>query len=347
MRRLAATRTEVVMVAGMLALIALIALPGLTETRERARKARCLSNLRTLAAAAHAYANEDSRELLVPIHQMTMSTLHTQGWTGSFTRMMGGPYPAGEAAVRIGMGYAYGGRTATVPFGATTVLTDPNGFWGARTRPLNRYVDGSTHDPSIEDAQSFVCPADAGYPLHASVRDAPAEVANIPCIDLAGNSYRIPNCGYSWVGAAGGSNGSFSTSIMGHARSSLRQADRLTLFVEPVFYEMSRAVDAIQNPPPTWHGESYSDQIALADGSARLAMARMHNDWPTPTLTEMNVATDSPWYFYLRKSTLWTTDAYPTPGVRIVMRRPEGTVVTPNVPSLNMWPYQNHTVIDR
>jgi hypothetical protein len=71
-------------------------------------------------------------------------------------------------------------------------------------------------------------------------------------------------------------------------------------------------------------------------------------DWSAATLTEMNVATDTPWYYYLRKSTLWTTDAYPTPGTRIVMRTPTGQIVTPNVPSsqLNRWPYLNHTVID-
>jgi hypothetical protein len=335
----------------MLALLALIALPGLTETRERARKARCLSNLRNLAAAAHAYANEDSRELLIPIHQMSVSTLHTDGWVGPLTGLTGGTYTPGNGAVRIGMAYSFGGKTATAPFGPTTVMTDPNGYWGAATRPLNPYVTGSTHDPSIEDAQSFACPADAGYPISIFTTDAPLEIANVPCFDVAGNSYRVPTCGYFWTATSGGSNGSFSTSVYGKSRSSLQQTDRLMLFVEPMLYSAGRIL-GIPQPPndnlPTWHGEAFSDQMALADGSARMAFARQFIDWSVFTLNEMNVANDNSWYFYLRKSTLWTTDAYPTPGTRIVMRRPDGTVVTPNVPSfqLNRWPYLNHTVID-
>ena len=132
MRKIAATQCEVVLVTVMLATVALIALPGLTETRERARKARCLNNLRNLATASHAYASEDSRELLIPIHQMTVSSLHALGWTGSFTAMDGSAYPAPFGSLRVGFGYSYGGRTATVPFGTISVLTDPNGFWGAR-----------------------------------------------------------------------------------------------------------------------------------------------------------------------------------------------------------------------
>src|SRR5262245_4260259 len=101
MTRPGTTRIELLAVSAMLALLALVALPGLTETRERARRSRCLNNLRSLGAASHAYASEDSRELLVPIHQMNLSTLHSLGWHGSFTRMNGGAYPAGEGAVRI------------------------------------------------------------------------------------------------------------------------------------------------------------------------------------------------------------------------------------------------------
>jgi hypothetical protein len=334
----------------MIAALALIALPGLTETRERARKARCLGNLRNLASASHAYASEDSRELLIPIHQMTVSTLHTQGWVGPLTGMGGGSYPPGQGAIRIGWGYSYGGRTAIAPFGPTTVMTDPNGYWGARTRPLNPYVVGSTHDATIEDSQSFACPADTGYALHPVSQDAPREIANVPCYDVAGNSYRASSGGYFWSGAGGGASGIFSVSVFGKSRSSLQQTDRLMLFVEPMAYSLSRFLGGgSADPAPTWHGEYWSDQAALADGSARMLFLQQYTSWTPATLTEMNVATDSPWYFYLRKNSTWTVDTYPTPGTRIVMRNPAGESVTPSVPfsQLSRWPYQNHNVIDR
>jgi type II secretory pathway pseudopilin PulG len=349
--RSGATRCEVLLVAAMLATLALIALPGLTETTERARKARCLSNLRNLAAAAQAYANEDSRELLVPIHQSHTSTLHTQGWTGTFVGTDGMAYPAGSGAVRFGMPYSFGGRTATVPFGSTQVMTNPNGFWGARTRPLNRYVLGSASDPSVEATQSFECPADTGYPDTRYTRDVPRQVVNIPCFNLGGNSYRFSACGYYWVGSNSGSGGTFSVAAWGHARSALSQPDRLILFSDGTFDGLTRVLGSINGTPIPrgWHGELYADQVALADGSARLTSAvQFIGPWDSATLQEMNMATDVPWYYYLRKGDEWTIDAFPAPGVRIVMRRPDGTVVTPNVPAaqLSHWPYQNYTNLD-
>lgn len=345
-----ATRVEVLLVAAMLATVSLVVLPGLTETAERVKRARCLTNLRVLAAAAQAYASEDSRELIVPMHQSQASTLHAVGWGGSFQGMDGMAFLAGSIPVRFGIPYSFGGTTAVRPFNASmSPMTDPNGFWGARTKPLNRYIVGSPHDPTLEDLQSFACPADVGYPNHRYLRDVPRQVANIPCFELGGNSYRFPSSGLQWTAGGGGATGSFSNAVVGHARSALAQPGRLVLFADGMFDNLTRIISPETPLPTCWHGEEYSDQVAFADGSARMASARqVISGWTPATLQEMNLIDQNAWTLWLRRGSTWRIDAFPAPGVRIVMRQPDGTIVTPPLsgPQMSFWPLLNYTNLD-
>jgi type II secretory pathway pseudopilin PulG len=357
MRRIAATQAEVVLVMGMLTTLALIVLPGLTETRERARKARCLSNLRTLAAAAQAYASQDSRELLVPIHQSYASTLHAQGWVGPFVAMDGNPYGNAEGAVRLGMPYSFGGRTAVVPFGNTVVMQDSNGFWGARTRPLNSFVNVTRDAAANEDAATFECPADTGYANQPIFREAPRQIADQACFDVLGNSYRSPFTGLFWAGAGNSSTGCFSASALGHSRSSLQQTDRLVLFADGLMNSMNRAIGVDPQSPPTigWHGHEFADQAAYCDGSARLTNGAQYIGWTTPDLVEMNYTDPNAgyvWFWFLRRNTSWISDDFPTPGARIAMRNPAGSIVTPRIdvsiplPARTRWPFLNYQNVE-
>lgn len=355
-QRSAAAQREVVLVAAMLATLALIALPGLTETRERARKARCLSNLKTLAAAAHAYASEDSRELLVPLHQSYASTMNYNGWSGQFQRMDGGAYGQAEGSFRVAIPHSFGGRTATVPFGSSNVLLNPDGFWGGRTKPLNRYVDVTRESAAAEDTGSFECPADVGYanrPIHNA---APRQIADIPLIDVAGNSYRNTFAGLFWAGAGLGNNGMFSVSAVGHSRSSLQQMDRLTLFTDAPYYSMARWVlDEGESPEIGWHGDAFADQASFCDGSARMNSPVQYREWSTAVLQEMsytdpNGGLDDSWF--LRKGSTWTIDAFPTPGARIAVRNPAGAIVTPRLEiaipanARTRWPFVNYQNVE-
>jgi hypothetical protein len=112
------------------------------------------------------------------------------------------------------------------------------------------------------------------------------------------------------------------------------------------------------DPTPTgidgWHGQFFSDQASFCDGSARIISGMRYPNWTLFQMTEMNYADPNgglDWNWFLRKNTTWTSDAYPTPGVFIVMRRPDGTVVTPsinNIPATarTRWPFLNYTQVD-
>ena len=58
------------------------------------------------------------------------------------------------------------------------------------------------------------------------------------------------------------------------------------------------------------------------------------------------------WNWFLRKNTTWTADAYPTPGARIAVRNPAGSVVTPRIetavpPSArSRWPFLNYQNVE-
>jgi prepilin-type N-terminal cleavage/methylation domain-containing protein len=355
------TLIELLVVVAIIALLISILLPSLQGARDQGKRAKCLANMKSIATGSIAYATEDRRELVTPIQQMAVSTLHTQGFAGAFVRNNGGTYPAGELAIRLAIPTAFGGRTPQIPIAAESgagcpIMMDPldnpggSDRWLAKTRPLNKYVMGSNEDSDSKNLAMYQCPADTGYPENAFIQDAPRSVINVPTYDFLGNSYRINVAGYFWTGSGGGAAGQFSVGVWGKAYSKLVQTGKVAMYCEPIFYNASRVLGEIENAPDLvgWHKARLKDNVAYADGSARSTLAVQMIDWPTQLLAEMNVATDNPWYFYLRRGDQWRTDTYPTPGSRIVMRTPAGQSVTPMTPAgmATRWPYAGHNTID-
>ncbi len=70
--RCALTRAEVLVFALTFALLGLVLLPALASG-QHSRRATCLQNLRAIGATTQAYAEDDSAELLLPIHQMMVT----------------------------------------------------------------------------------------------------------------------------------------------------------------------------------------------------------------------------------------------------------------------------------
>lgn len=350
----AITRVEVFVTGAFVCLLATFLATGMTENRERAERARCLANLRQLAAGAQAYAAEDSLNQVVPLHaSMVRTAVNTTGWSD-------------EWSWRTAARFAFGGQTATAPFAQsrtlppanfTSVVVNPDGAWGAATRPLNRYVTASIDNTRLEDLQAFRCPADQGYPDNAftSNREISRGATATPCIGVLGNSYCFRNMGLIW-GTVGSPNvmGRFSSGVLGHRLSTLVDTSRLVLFSDAPFSTMARSIRPSSHeavPFLGWHGQEWADNAAYVDGSARLTLnGNLLNPWDFTTLQEMGYTDptggfDPTWF--LSRGRAWRNDTYPTPGARIAVRNAAGTIVTPPIsyfgpPWINHWPFLNY-----
>ena len=251
------TLIELLVVVAIIALLISILLPSLQQAREQGKKAVCLSNIRSLGQASHAYAAEDDREQLTPLHIAHVSTLSANGFTGEWNWRTAEPY-------------SFGGRTATKEFPPNgDVMMQEDGIWAAHRRPLNKYIYGSVDQADSENLGMYRCPSDTGYPLNAQwIQDCPPEACEIPLYDMLGNSYRINTCGLAWIP----NNGSFTSAVWGHTSSSIVSPSRVVLYSEPLFYNFSRQ-DIGENPELVpiagWHKKIMSDNVVYCDGSAR------------------------------------------------------------------------------
>jgi prepilin-type N-terminal cleavage/methylation domain-containing protein len=363
------TLIELLVVVAIIALLISILLPSLSGAREQAKQAYCLSNMASLGKGSNAYASEDKREQIIPIHvsHTSIPALIT-GWNE-------------EWSWRTASTFAYGGRSAQVPFpqGRTDVPTNltnamldpdvgeplpPGGtgtpqpqYWGARTRPLNRYIVGDASSDR-KKFESFHCPSDTGYPTDLPAnwnnRDISWGAVGIPMYDLVGNSYRINVAGLVWASlGAPTSTGAFSVAAWGHRASTLEAPGRLVLYSEPMFYLFSR-VEGTLNPEVAdvagWHRKVRTDNVVYVDGSARPTRNVMLAQWELSVLQQMtytdpNGGYDTNWF--LRRGRAWQTDCYPTPGARIVRRNAGGAVVTPTMesqfgPYMMRWPFRSY-----
>lgn len=327
------TIVEVVAVLAAAGLLVAVGLPLLDSTTHAERQAVCLANLRAIGAASLAYAVEDERNQIVPLHLSMVSTLASVG------------FPRPEWSWRTATPFSFGGYTATRVFptaeGPVTVMTDPNGLWGTRTRPLNRYVfgdgDGAAH-PSV-----FRCPADVGYPDSEWLREAPREAAGIPCVDFLGNSYRTTTIGLafvsgSWVTAY------FTSGPQGHRADSLKgNVSDVLLYVEPLVSNFARLIFG-EDPPyfEGWHGVPYSDNAAYCDGSARLTLVERATEFTLEQLDEMGYTPDFHWSTFLRRTSTWRMDCYPTPGALVRVFTPAGSPMFTSAIPYRGWPFNNH-----
>ena len=330
------TLIELLVVVAIIALLISILLPSLQGAREQGKKAVCLANFRQIAQASHAYANDDDREQFIPLHLMMVSTLSGSGWGGT------------EWSWRTGTPFCFGGRTSQKVFptesGPVSVMMDDWGNWGARTRPLNKYVYGDIDQADFKNLPMFKCPSDAGFPDSVWVQDAPRQCADIPLYDMLGNSYRINVAGLVWLSGSLRT-GSFSVGAWGHTVSSIENPARVAAYSEPLFYNFSRQGDLIDDPEVLpiagWHKKIMSDLVAYCDGSARLTRVDKLSEFETETLRKMNYTPNFTYSWFLRRGRTWQTDCYPSPGALIRVYAPSGQTLTPNPPYTG-WPFDNY-----
>lgn len=320
--RRAFTVTDLAVVVVLLVFVVLLAGSALSTTRARSRKVTCLDNLGQIGAAMLAYAAEDSREQIIPIHMNMVRSAPYWDW-------------------RLINSFVWGGQNATILFrygdggaGKYWLSEAPpppeGGLWrpecGASRRPLNAYIPG---EPGTYDI--FRCPQDTGYPDSVYIDDSPPAQADVPCWDGLGNSYRANLLSYTFAGTPT-SQGHFSFGPWGHGLSTLLDAGRLVLVADPLFYAQTRAYTTPDGNPPDeiawgWHGRWMTENVLYCDGTARAtsvadrvygmsallrppsSLAGPHLEYPDIRPLDLLES--------LIRGRMWHTDCYPTPGAVI------------------------------
>jgi prepilin-type N-terminal cleavage/methylation domain-containing protein len=310
------TLIELLVVVAIIALLISILLPALNGAREQGKRATCLANIKSIATAMHAYAGEDSKELIIPIHPMMVRNtvaVHPSWWMW-----------------RTANWFAWGGRTPPKRFltncanegstGCGPLLGDTGALsiYAARNRPLNKYVYGQVSESDEKKMEMFHCPSDEGYPDSPQIDDSPPANAKRSCYDTLGSSYRASL--FAFFPAAGGSyTGAYAIGPWGKRLSTLQSTSRLILFGEPSFFNMIGMDDGTVNPDPVvvlgQHKKRMVDNIAFVDGSARSTQADGRENITDPqVLQQMGAAGAGA---LLSRGPTWTFDTYPTPGARI------------------------------
>jgi prepilin-type N-terminal cleavage/methylation domain-containing protein len=310
------TLIELLVVVAIIALLIAVLLPNLAAAREQGRRAKCCANLKNIATGAVLYAQEDAKNLIVPLHQ---SVIQNQFQFGT------------QLWFRLGIPSSFGGRTAIQRVANIANPTDPNGPWRAETRPLNRYMfQGGIgkYDTEKSGFEMFMCPGDEGFPENQKwVRDeyiaanaaVTSDVYEKRFFDFLGNSYRYNYAGLFVPGPP--IQGQFTTSPFGGKYGKYdRYVSRIALFTEPLFYLMTVPLLNLNPdlaPLLGTHRVYMTDNVVYLDGSARAtrvgALARFNDT----LLQQMNYGVPANYDSYLRRGTTWQMDAYPAPGCLI------------------------------
>ena len=218
------TLIELLVVVAIITALIAVLLPSLNSAREAAGRAACLSNLRSIGQATHAYADEDERHMLVPLH-------------GSMVHVQPTWYK------RTVMWFAWGGRAAPEPFlyyhsnGYWINETNGYGIYGTNQRPLTKYLF-----PRIaadeRDVEVFHCPGDRGYPDYdqSVVDDAPQANAERSMYNTVGNSYR-GSLSHVYAGGAATTR-RFSVGVWGQRIDRLKNVSELIWGGDPMWFNM-------------------------------------------------------------------------------------------------------------
>lgn len=329
--RRAFTLIELLVVVALIGLLMSILLPSLQGAREQAKRAYCLANLRSIIQASIAYAGDEPKDLVIPIHSSMVTFASSQDY---WLR-------------RTAMWFAFGGRSAPKPFLTTNGprMLDDSGTFAAATRPLNRYIFTSIGAADAREMKLFRCPSDAGYPAHPDIDDSPAENAERACYDTLGNSYRASLFGVFPL-ATEAYDGAFAVGPWGHTLGSIPEPARVPVYGEPRFFNMIGLDNGDANPDAVialgWHKQWMQENVAYCDGSARATRATGHQSVERE-VAETRMAVGPNWDLISRGPS-WRFDLWPTPGARVWAYDPANQLWNPGYTAhpeerWRYWPY--------
>lgn len=323
------TLIELLVVVAIIGVLMSILLPSLQQAREQGKRAVCLANLRGISQSSQAYATEDRREHLVPIHQAMVSRLMAVGFRGTWSW-------------RTMIPFCFGGRTPIMPFpqsgGGNQETNKKGGIWAANSRPLNLYVYGKLSSSDESGMKLYRCPSDRGFSSQdlLTTAHAPREAVDIPCYDFLGNSYRFSVAGVIFGANGPQSSGNLSIGPWGHRVSTLQDTGKLVIYSEPLFYGWTLQDPRGPNPDEIqirgWHMQRMTDNVAFVDGSARGARVGQKSLWDAETKRKMNIMTGWADWWILRRGRDWRMDCYPTTGAWIRIKNGSGGWIMNDLP---------------
>ena len=303
------TLIELLVVVAIIALLISILLPSLKRAKDAAKAAVCLSHLKDIGSAAHEYATEDEREIIMPFSPIMVRN-------------------SGAWLKRCVMWYSWGGRAAPDPF-----YNDSNAeiwineefskpYFGANRRPLTAYIYPGIAENSRE-APLFQCPADVGFPQLDSgvIDDIPETNFGRSLYDIVGNSFRGS---LAHLSRSANGNDRFSIGVWGQPIAKIENASEMLWGGDPVFYNLIGTDSSGSDGWPEvrkygWHGEFMAEQELYADGGARLtrAVGKDAEEWLPSEQDARSWGIYSDCRYYLTRGPGWQIDCYPTPGVNI------------------------------
>jgi len=323
------TLIELLVVVAIIALLISILLPSLARAKEQAKKAVCLSNLKNIGSATATYAEDDDRNMIMPLH-----SLHVRPGNKYWLK-------------RAVMWWSWGGANATEPFESSdgTVMldwTDNKNRFGAKARPLTNFIY-----PEIEDnaynLDSFRCPSDRGYPTvgiqNAVIDDFPYQSFEKPCYNVVGNSYR--GSLYHYPGSSTGED-RFAVGIWGQRSDTLQNPSQMVWGGDPMFFNMI-GTDSGGGWDEVlaygWHEQFFTENLLYADSSARATRAVSSND-PTwkPSSSDFALwGVSGTGGGAITRGPGYRLDCYPTGGVKF------GDYNPLNLGSASLWPVRGYT----
>ena len=320
---------ELLVVVAIIALLISILLPSLKRAKDAAKAAVCLAHLKDIGSAAHEYATEDERELLMPFSPIMVRT-------------------HGPVYKRCAMWFTWGGRAAPEPLyndsGNPLWIneTNPKPYYGANRRPLTAYVYPGIAENS-QDAPVFECPADSGYPQldPGVIDDCPETNFGRHMYDIVGNSFRgsLAHMYYTPESSVA----RFSVGIWGQPIAKIENTGEVLWGGDPLFYNLIGTDTSDAGWPEVrkvgWHGEFMADHQLYADGGARNTQAVPKDDeqWIPSEEDARKWGVFSQFRGYLTRGPGWQIDCFPTPGVSIGNF---GVVAAYN----GSWPFKGHTL---
>ncbi len=310
------TLIELLVVIAIIALLISILLPALSGAREQGKKAKCLANLKSIGSSMHQYATEDSKELLIPIHENMVQSVPFWLWRCVNWFAWGGR--SAQAVFKTG---GSGGYMLADVTSAPGAIARPE--YDARRRPLNRYIYRNVEAADAKSLEGFHCPSDTGYPSHPDIDDSPAANAERPCYDTIGNSYRGSLCMITLGSDNSPSFGHFSLGPWGHRVSTIPDVGKVVLAGEPAFFNMIGKDISGPLPDPVlttgWHRKPMIENLLFCDGSARATRAEKQVGVDPAGADRLNVyqggGLDA--NHLLVRGSAWRLDVYPTAGSRI------------------------------
>ncbi len=298
------TLVELLVVIAIIALLVSILLPSLSRAREQAKGLKCLANLSDQMKAGYAYAEEDPRDQLIPVHaRFKFSTSSGPFGRGRYVSCVRRAYGGKSGEHDYREGSPGGGEHSLDPITGHGRYSTGN-FMGPATRPMNKFLFRNGIQDRLESAPGnvdewrkdeqldfgvFRCPSDVGYEagkdggedgegIYMS-QDIHHDKA-IPFYDAMGNSYATDSMLVGTPGAPLNSIGPWLrsyTTIPNPGRTTILKETKG--FYSSYWNNVVWTDDSLERYAWGNHGTNRQHNVAFVDGHASPVLYEVRTDY--------------------------------------------------------------------